>query len=100
MEEGMVEVPANSTVVLFVDRLTSNPYIAKLTNDKNTPMQVLYQYTSLRYDSDPATFREAIEKMMELCPAKEYALVLWGHGTGWAVTNDSVPSEPLVTASG
>ena len=100
MEEGMVEVPANSTVVLFVDKLTSNPYIAKLTNDKNTPMQVLYQYDSPRYDSDPATFREAIEKMMELCPAKEYALVLWGHGTGWAVTNDSVASEPSRRAYG
>ena len=77
-----------------------SPYIAKLTNDKNTPMQVLYQYTSSRYDSDPATFREAIEKMMELCPAKEYALVLWGHGTGWAVTNDSVASEPSRRAYG
>lgn len=45
-------------------------------------------------------FREVLQKMIELCPAEEYGVVLWGHGTGWVVTKDSVASKPSSRAYG
>ena len=95
MEEGANQLGAGSTMVLFVNRMYNSeyPFIAKLTGNKNTPLDTLYKYDSERYCSDPAVFREALQKMIELCPANEYGLVLWGHGTGCAVDPDSIASQ-------
>ena len=95
MEEGASTIPSGNTMVLFVDKRYNDeyPFIAKLTGNKYAPLDTLYKYDSERYDSDPAVFREALEKMMQLCPAKEYGLVLWGHGTGWVVDDDSIASQ-------
>ena len=95
MEEGASTIPSGNTMVLFVDKRYNDeyPFIAKLTGNKYAPLDTLYKYDSERYDSDPAVFREALEKMMQLCPAKEYGLVLWGHATGWLVDNDSIATQ-------
>ena len=95
MENGAQNIPTGNTMVLFVDKRYSSeyPFIAKLTGDPNAPLDTLYKYDSERYDSDPAVFKEALQKMMDFCPAKEYGLVLWGHGTGWAVDLDTIASQ-------
>ena len=95
MEEGAKDIPAGNTMVLLVDKRYNfeYPFIAKLTGNKNAPLDTLYKYDSERYDSDPVVFREALQKMMELCPAKEYGLLLWGHGTGWVVDTDTITSQ-------
>ena len=95
MENGAKSIPSGNAMVLFVDKRYNSeyPFIAKLTGDKNEPLDTLYKYDSERYDSDPTIFREALQKMMELCPAKEYGLVLWGHATGWAVDPDTIASQ-------
>ena len=102
MEEGAESIPSGNTMVVFVDKRYNNeyPFIAKLTGNKNVPLDTLYKYDSERFDSDPAVFREALQKMMELCPAKEYGLVLWGHGTGWVVDNDTIASQASRRAYG
>ena len=95
MEEGASQLGSGSTMVLFVDKRYNSeyPFIAKLTGNRNAPLDTLYKYDSERYDSDPAVFREALQKMMQLCPSKEYALVLWGHSTGWMVDSDTIASQ-------
>ena len=95
MEDGAQSIPDGNTMVLFVDKRYNSefPFIAKLTGNKNAPLDTLYKYDSERYDSDPVVFREALQKMMELCPAKEYGLVLWGHATGWMVDPDSIATH-------
>ena len=102
MEDGAKNIPTGNTMVLFVDKRYNSeyPFIAKLTGDPNAPLDTLYKYDSERYDSDPTVFKEALQKMMEFCPAKEYGLVLWGHGTGWAVDPDTISSQSTRRAYG
>ena len=72
MEDGAKNIPTGNTMVLFVDKRYNSeyPFIAKLTGDPNAPLDTLYKYDSERYDSDPTVFKEALQKMMEFCPAK------------------------------
>ena len=76
--------------VIYVDRysVTEKPFIARLVNDKNNPVDTLYKYSVDPYSSDPAKFKEILSRCMELCPANEYGLVLWGHGSGWIIQED------------
>lgn len=95
MENGASAIPAGNTMVLFVDKRYNDeyPFIAKLTGNKNAPLDTLYKYNAEHNDSDPTVFRDALQKMMQLCPAREYGLVLWGHGTGWVVDTDTIASQ-------
>lgn len=43
--------------------------------------------------SDPATFKTIVQKAFTNYPAKDYGLVLWGHGTGWLFRSDSLDSN-------
>lgn len=100
MAEGADNIPADDSMVLFVHKDSTNAFIAKLTGNEEAPLDTLYKYDSECYDSDPEVFREALEMMMEFCPADEYGLVLWGHATGWMVENDSINTMPSSRAFG
>ena len=41
--------------------------------------------------ADPAVMEHIIRQMRTKYPAKSYGMVLWGHCTGWLITNDSIP---------
>ena len=92
MKEGAAGIPSDGRLVLFVDRNWSNekPFIAEIKNDKNHPVDTLYKYSTDFYASDPNLFSEVLERVAGLCPAKEYGLVLWGHGSGWLVEKDTI----------
>ena len=85
MIEGMKNVTGNNNLVIFVDRTngTEKPFIAKVTNQKSTPVDTLYRYASDFYASDVNNMSEVLKRIASLCPAKEYGLVLWGHASGW-----------------
>ena len=92
MKEGAAGIPSDGRLVLFVDRNRGNdkPFIAEIKNDKNHPVDTLYKYSTDFYASDPNLFSEVLERVAGLCPAKEYGLVLWGHGSGWLVEKDTI----------
>lgn len=92
IKEGAAGIPSDGRLVLFVDRNWSNekPFIAEIKNDKNHPLDTLYKYSTDFYASDPNLFSEVLERVVGLCPAKEYGLVLWGHGSGWLVEKDTI----------
>ena len=78
-------------LVMFVDRISTKekPFIARITADSNQPVDTLYKYSDDFYASDPANFVEVLSRTMKLCPANEYGLVLWGHGSGWNIEKDT-----------
>ncbi len=91
MLEGASGIPQNCNLVAFMDRDVSNekPFIAKIT--KEAKLDTLYKYASDFYASDPDQFSEVLKQITQLCPAKEYGLVLWGHAYGWVVASDTIP---------
>lgn len=87
---GAQSISSSDRFIIYVDRYstTEKPFIARLTNDKNNPVDTLYKYPTDPYSSDPAKFKGVLSLIMEMCPAEEYGLVLWGHGTGWTIETD------------
>ena len=95
MKEGAAGIPSDGRLVAFVDRYVSGekPFIAEIKNDEQQPMDTLYKYPNDFYASDPDLFSEVLQRIAGLCPAKEYGLVLWGHGSGWLVERDTIAQK-------
>ena len=95
MKEGATGIPSDGRLIAFVDRSLAGekPFIVEIKNDKNQPMDTLYKYPSDFYASDPDLFSEVLERVVGLCPSKEYGLVLWGHGSGWLVEPDTIAQK-------
>ena len=95
MEQGAAGIPANSHLVVFVDRATGSekPFIAEVKNNQQQPLDTLYKYPNDFYASDPDLFCEVLQRIAAERPAKEYGLVLWGHGSGWIVEKDTIAQK-------
>lgn len=89
MVSGANGISQQDRLVVYVDRATSaeKPYIIRI---KDNGCDTLNIYAEDFYSSDPDKFREVIEHIEQSFPSEEYALVLWGHATGWLVRNDSI----------
>ena len=97
MKTGIQQVTDDNNLVIFVDKAsnTEMPFIAKMTNDQTNPVDTLYKYAEDFYSSDGEKFREVLSRIMTLCPAKDYGLVLWGHASGWIIEqNGSAAQAP------
>ena len=90
------DLAKDQRLLVFVDSLNStirpavNPYIMEVRDGKG---KIVYQYDSDFYASDPAYFRNIIQQMVSMAPSDSYGLVLWGHASGWVVSEDSVASS-------
>lgn len=95
MIAGASNIPQKGNLVLFIDRQRTGerPFIAKVTQDKQQPLDTLYKFNSDFYACDPEQFSAILQRITTLCPAHEYGLVLWGHASGWAVVNDTIKSN-------
>lgn len=89
MKDGSRSIPANNRLVVFADRVYDGekPFIAEI---KDGVCDTLVKYDDDFYACDPARFTSVIKTCMAQCPASEYALVLWGHATGWLISADSI----------
>lgn len=77
-------------VVFFDDRNSSiMPYIAEVKNGEIVKDEHMV-FSEDFYASDPEKMQEILSYIMEAYPAKSYALDLWGHASGWFVTNDTI----------
>lgn len=84
------DIPDDCHLVAFVDQAASKPMprIEHIANGNRT----IDQTFSPQHDfltSDTEKFRETLKWMMDHYPAREYALILWGHANGWIIM-DSV----------
>lgn len=64
-----------------------NPYLLDVSQGDTV---TIHQYTQDSYAGDPAVMSEVINRAFSAYPAGSYGLVLWGHASGWIVSNDSV----------
>ena len=84
---GSRSLAADCNLIVFVDLKSTKPYIMSVTNGET---KVLKTYGSDFYASSPDNMLEILQYMVSQCPAREYATIFWGHGTGSIITNDTV----------
>lgn len=91
MQNGSKLLTDNQRLFVFVDSLNSSttgtPFIAELHGGK---MYKRYEFDHDFYASDPAYFQQVLQWVINYAPADDYGLVLWGHASGWIVSNDTI----------
>lgn len=98
MIQGVKKIAKYDNLVVFVDRSRSqeNPFIVRLRDNEKQPADTIYKYPSDFLTSDPDHMKEVISRVMTSYPAEDYGLVLWGHGNGWVIMDDSVATRRAI----
>ena len=91
MTEASKLIDSKNHLVVFFDNASTSemPYIAELKNGevvKDTGLRFSEDF----YAPDPEKMREILTYIMQRYPAKSYGIDLWGHGSGWFITADSI----------
>ena len=79
----------NNYLVAFVDRKSALPYIASFKDGKET-RDPHYVCSEDFISADPEKMYETLAWIQARYPAKNYALILWGHSSGWLTENDTI----------
>lgn len=86
MLESVKAMSDNDRLVLFIDD-TDLPRIYVLTNktkaSRITQMEADYTFPNDVDSCSPATLKQVLDWTRSHCPADEYGLVFWSHGSGW-----------------
>lgn len=90
MVTGSKNLPADCNLIVFADLGYGRPYIAEISSGKKT---MLREYYDEFYCINPDTMRHIMQWIANEYPAREYALLLSGHGTGIVNTSDTIPAE-------
>ena len=88
MKTGSKSLDKRQNLIVYVDQAeTTPPYIARIKNG------VLVDSVSMEESitADPAVMEKVLSYTRQNYPAASYGLVLWGHASGWLVSNDSIP---------
>ena len=102
MIEGVKKISKYDNLILFVDRASSQekPFLIRLQDNEKQPADTIYKYNTDFLTSDPDNMKEVIGRVMAAYPADDYGLVLWGHGNGWVIMNDSVTHRAIAVDNG
>ena len=74
-------------LIVYVDQASSTPpFFARIKDGQFVDSVSVEESLT----SDPAILEKALNYMRTTYPAKSYGLVLWGHASGWLISNDSV----------
>ena len=88
MKTGSRSLDKRQNLIVYVDQAdTIPPYIARIKNG------VLVDSVSMdeSITADPAVLEKILNYTRKNYPADSYGLVLWGHASGWLLSNDSIP---------
>lgn len=88
MKTGSRSLAKDQNLIVYVDMATSQttPYLARVKGGEL--VDTIYMEESLT--ADPAVLEKVLRTVRKNYPAKSYGLVLWGHASGWLISNDSV----------
>ena len=74
-------------IVVVVDNQKTNPTLIHVRNGEYTKSE---PYETDFYMTDPEKMRQILAYIMSECKANSYALLLWGHSTGWMMERDTI----------
>ena len=98
MKEGSRSLSANQNLIVYVDRANASttPYLARVKN--GALVDTLYMPEGVA--ADPTILRNVVSKAKLLYPALTYGLVLWGHSSGWIISENEYPANAASRAYG
>lgn len=85
--QGSKEIGKDNQIVVVVDNKKTNPTLLHVRNGEYTKSE---PYETDFYMTDPEKMRQILEYIMSECKANSYALLLWGHSTGWMMERDTI----------
>ena len=88
MKEGSKKLTENNKLIVYVDEANSDrtPFLARVKNGEL--IDTVYMAETLT--ADPEVLETVLRTTKEKYPSKSYGLLLWGHASGWLISNDSV----------
>jgi len=89
MKKGSFSLNEEQNLIVYIDKANSStsPILARVKN--GTLVDSVYMKEAL--SADPTVLENVIKYTKEHYPANSYGLVLWGHASGWIVSNsDSI----------
>ena len=96
MKEGSLKLSDNDCLLVYVDKSKNDelPWLARISKGQITDSVSLSDMGISKkneYASDPQIMEKVLKYAFNRYPASiDYGLVLWGHSTGWLISNDSV----------
>ncbi|MGN0221798.1 MAG: clostripain-related cysteine peptidase, partial [Prevotella sp.] len=89
---------SNNHLVAFVDKQSAVPYIASFKDGKETK-DTHYICNENFISANPEKMYETLAWIQTRYPANNYALILWGHSSGWLTENDTiaVPQQSILS---
>ena len=85
--QGSKEIGKDNQIVVVVDNQKTNPTLIHVRNGEYTKSE---PYETDFYMTDPEKMRQILAYIMSECKANSYALLLWGHSTGWMMERDTI----------
>ena len=79
--QGKEGIPANSKIVIYVDKANAFPVIYQL--DAENGLQVWKEYTEEEDCTDSLTLLKNLRTIVKNFPANNYGLTFGSHGSGW-----------------
>ena len=79
---------SNNYLVAFVDKMSALPYVASFKDGKEA-RDSHYTCNEDFISADPEKMYETLAWIQTRYPANNYALILWGHCSGWLTENDT-----------
>lgn len=87
MMEGSKQLNNRQQLVVYVDKAGTNPpFLARIQNGLYVDSVSMEESLT----SDPAVLEKVMTQTKQKYPAKSYGLVLWGHASGWLISEDSI----------
>ena len=88
MKQASRSLKDNQQLVAYIDRAdTIPPFYARIKDGAFVDSVSVSESSS----ADPAVLEAALSYVRTHYPSRSYGLVLWGHASGWLVSNDSIP---------
>lgn len=92
MATGSLGLTPDCKLVALVDRKGEKPYIAELQNGEIK--KLAYEPQTDYSTADPQKMEQALRWIISSYQSESYALVLWGHASGWYIENDTITRSP------
>ena len=96
MKEGSKKLAKDDCLLVYVDKSKASelPWMARLQNGQVTDSVSLRDMgisDKNEFASDPQIMEDVLKYAVRRYPAtQDYGLLLWGHSTGWLITNDTI----------
>lgn len=83
MERGAQSIPDDCALAIYLDNYTDQGTPGILLIDKADGKRTFKTYAEDPVSTDSAVMERVLDDILKDIPAKEHALVLWSHSTGW-----------------